>query len=316
MPSEPGEAARFWEEQGQIVDRVDGVGPRALPPVAAQPDLPPIVHVHARQGPEPPISWPWPIGVYAKDVIRLGAAGRPPNDRYLRDRGLDGVVKALVISGTDPWLAKLCRGLGPPFFEGLARSNFGAVICPNLSAYHHAEHRVWLDNRAIVQRFMECCLQRGLPGVFHTYLEDAPEHARWLVRYFQLNPTQHVVATGFDRGGGNNPAFVRRRLEILAGVEQALGRPLRVVLANVLGRLAAIRAANDRFPGRVHLVGQSVFLRSVKGSELTKRGDWLAWRRAAREYSRGVGLFLRNAEVLRGAIGEKVPGFFDGAGTR
>ena len=311
VPTDPGESARFWEEQGRIVGRVGGVGPRALPPVAAQPDLPALVHVHVKQGPEPATPWPWPIGVYAKDAILLGAAGRPVNARYLRDRGLDGVPKVLVISGTDPWLAAFCRGVGPQFFDGLASWNFAAVICPNLSAYHHAEHRVGLDNRAIVRRFLECCLERGVPAAFHTYLEDAPEHARWLVRHLELNPTQRVVATGFDRGGANDPAFVARRLEILAGVEQAIGRPLRVVLANVLGRLSAIRAAHRLFPGRVHLVGQSVFLRSVKGSELVRSGGWVAWRPDAREFARGVGLFLKNAEVLRGAIAEQVPGFFD-----
>lgn len=316
VPTDPGEKARFWDEQDRIVGRLGGVAPRALPPLVAQPDLPPIVHVHVKQGPEPPTPWPWPIGVYAKDAIRLGAPGRPPNERYLRDRGLDAARKVLVISGTDPWLAGFCRGLGPPFFVAVAQSNFGAVICPNLSAYHHAEHRVWLDNRAIAQNFMEACLVRGLPAVFHTYLEDAPEHGRWLVRYLELNPTQGIVATGFDRGGGNDPAFVRRRLEILAEVEQSLGRGLRVVLSNMLTRLWAIREASALFPGRVHLLGQSAFLRAVKGSLLTYQSGVLRWREDAREYSRGTQLFLRNARVLQEAIADRAPSFYEGREVR
>ena len=312
VPTDPGEMARFWDEQDRIVGRLGGVAPRALRPLIAQPDLPPIVHVHVKQGPEPPTTWPWPIGVYAKDVVRLGEEGRPPNDRYLQDRGLDAARKVLVISGTDPWLAKFCRGLGPPFFAGVARSNFGAVISPNLSAYHHAEHRVWLDNRAIVQRFMETCLELGLPAVLHTYLEDSPEHDRWLVEYFLQNPTQRCVATGFDRGGANSREFVSRRLAILGRIQQSLGRPLTVVLSNILTRLWAVKEASDIFPGRVHLLGQSVFLRAVKGSVLTYQAGALKWREDAREHPRGGELFLRNAGVLQEAIASLIPKFYEG----
>jgi hypothetical protein len=312
VPSDPDENVRFWEEQGRIVGRLGGVGPRALPPAVNLPELPPIVHVHVNQGPEAPTSWPWPIGVYAKDVIRLGIAGRPPSVRYLRGRGLENARKALIISGTDPWLARFCRGLGPPFFEGVARSDFDAVICPNLSAYHHAEHRVGLDNRAIVQLFMGACLSRGLPAVFHSYLEDAPEHPRWLVEYFRLNPTQQFIATGFDRGGANRREFVRRRLAILGRAQQSLGRPLTVVLSNILTRIWAVREASEIFPGRVHLLGQSVFLRAVKGSVLTYRAGALRWREDAREHPRGVELFLRNARVLHEAIADQAPSFYAG----
>ncbi|MCP4550232.1 MAG: hypothetical protein GY835_27540 [bacterium] len=218
--------------------------------------------------------------------------------------------KILVISGRDDWIIRFVNSVNEPFFDSLRGLGFLAVICSNFSAYRHVEHKVWLDNRAAIRNFLQSLLEREIPGVFFSYLEDSPLHLEWLVRHFELNPSQDLVATGFDRGGANDINTVRRRLDILSEVQEKIGRPLRVVLANIVTRLPAIRMAAERFPGRVHLLGQSVVLRSVKGSLLEcSSHPQLKWRETAFEYKRGFELFEHNARILEEAVSE-VPGFF------
>jgi hypothetical protein len=251
------------------------------------------------------------VGVYSKRAVSIGQSGCPVNERYLRSRGIWAIPKVLVIGGKDRWLRGFSRGVGDEFFSGLTSANISAIVCPNYSAYRHVEHWVWLDNRAIGQRFMGLLLERGLPGIFHTYLEDSRVHIDWLVEYLRQNPSQHFIATGFDRGGANGPKFVSRRLDILTEVERRVGRPLHVVLSNLLTRLCWVNDLAAKFPGRVHLVGQSVFLRSVQGSELyLSANGHLNWRERAEGYERGVKLFQHNADILERAIREKCPDFF------
>jgi hypothetical protein len=214
-----------------------------------------------------------------------------------------------MISGKDGWLRKFYRDLGAEFFASLRRVDFQAIICPNLSAYHHAEHRTWLDNRTLIQLFMERLLESGLPGVFFSYLEDAPVHNLWLTEYLRLNPTQQFLATGFDRKARGS--FLEKRMTLLAQVEQDVGRPLRIILNCIVSRIKEIRVASKLFPGRVHLMGESVFQKSFRGKVLTvgEKGH-INWSNGDNRSLPGAELFRHNARALEEALALEAPDFF------
>ena len=83
-------------------------------------------------------------------------------------------------------------------------------------------------------------------------------------------------------------------------VQNRAGRPLRLVLHNVLSRIKVAQRASQVFPGRVHLLGRSVLLRSLKGSRLeigTKgRSSWVI----AASGVRPGWSYCENASRLRG----------------
>ena len=309
LPSEISERDRYWQIQIELQERIGGIAPRGLPTVTAQIELPPIIHVHVDEGPTPVCSDHYHLGVYGKNVLQRSHCFHL-NMEYLRLRGLASCKKVLILAGKDRFLTELCHRIDDSFFDTLKRPDVTAIICPFLSDYRHAEHRTGLDNRAIAQNFLEALLRRGLPGVFFTYLAESDEYVEWLKAYFTLNPTQCVIATGFDRGAANNELFVRRRLDILKSVEEAIDRPLQVVLSGIMSRLPLVAAASEMFPGRVRLLAQSVYLRSVKGSSL----EWLPsgqlrWRKHDRRFVPGWALFERNAATLRDAIEMQIPKF-------
>jgi hypothetical protein len=312
IPEDPEHAGRYWALQVERVRRVGGVAPKALPPVVSPPVLPKVTHILGREGRNPDAGWGRTMGVYARNALgdlRRRCAIRPD---YLRARGLLEPAKVLVVSAEDGWLNRFCGKLGEPFARSVREAGFSAVIGPNLSAYPHAEHRVWLDNRAVCQLVMEFSLGHGLPAVFHTYLEDSAIHQDWLVEYLRLNPTQEFLATGFDCMGGNNVRFVRRRVRMLERVQDRAGRPMRIVLHNVLSRVRIAHLAHQAFPGRVHLLGRSVLLRSLKGSRLefdaAGRSSWVG---ASSGHVPGLDLFRQNACRLDDALADVIPGFFD-----
>lgn len=316
MPMDAADRTRYRRLQRERVERLGGVGPRALPAVTRQPSLPRIIHVHVDQGFDH-VSVGQHLGVYGEDVLTFQDGCRL-NRAYLRSRGLDRQRKVLVFGGTDPILRRICQSADQAFFESLRMPNVTAIISPFLSDYQHGEHRVGLDNRSIAQSFMGALLRHHLPGVFFTYLDRAVEYEDWLVEYFLLNPTQQYIATGFDRGAANNLRFWRDRIAMLQAVEARLGRPLRLVLSGVLTRLPFIRAASDAFPHRLHLLGQSVFLRSVNGSRLVggRPSTWLRWKLDDRKYIRGWPLFDLNRRTLEQAIREEVDSFGDSASSQ
>jgi len=312
VPDSELDLARYWAGHSARLKRIGGIDPQALPAVTRQPHLPPIIHVHPDQGfaSEAGLRG-MTLGVYSKRAVSLSRTGCPLHDQYLRSRGLSDVRKVLLIGGADRWLQRFSRGIGEEFFKSVASGNVCAVLSPNYSAFGHVEHWVWLDNRAIGQTFMRRLLEWGLPGIFHTYLEDSSVHLQWLTEYLRLNPTQQFLATGFDRGGANDERFVARRLEMLAEVENSIGRPLHFVLCNFLTRLGWVGRLADLFPGRVHLVGQSVYLRSVQGSELQILPNGkLIWKERVKEHTRGLELFRHNAATLEQAIRNRYPAFF------
>jgi len=252
------------------------------------------------------------MGAYARNAIgdlRRACEVRP---EYLNKRAILDAPKLLVISAEDNWLSRFMSKVGEPFARSARELGFSAVIGPNLSAYHHAEHRVWLDNRAVCQLFAEFSLRHGLPVIFHTYLEDSQVHLDWLVEYLSLNPTQAFIATGFDCKGGNNPRFAGRRIRLLERVQDRVGRPLQIVLHNVLSRVRVARLAHQAFPGRVHLLGRSVLLRSLKGSRLEFDASGRSfWVETSAGHAPGLELFLQNARRLDEAVADIIPGFLE-----
>jgi hypothetical protein len=311
IPADPELASHYWNLQEDRVRRVEGVAPRGLPPVVLCPELPKVTHILGREGVHPGSSWDRPIGVYARNAIGDLRRGCEIQADYFRKREILG-PKVLVLSAEDDWLNRFCHDVGESFASSAREMNFAAVIGPNLSAYRHAEHRVWLDNRAVCQLFMEFLLRHRLPAIFHTYLEDSPLHQKWLVEYLRLNPTQEFIATGFDCKGGNNTRFVRRRIRLLEQVQNRAGRPLRIVLHNVVSRVRVAKLAHEVFPGRIHLVGRSVLLRSLKGSRLEFDAEGRSsWINRSSAHEPGIELFRDNAQRLDEGLAEVIPGFFD-----
>jgi hypothetical protein len=318
IPAEPDHAARHWKLQEEKVRRAGGVAPRSLSPVSSRPELPRVTHILGREGVNRGYAWDRTMGVYARNAIGDLRRGSEIQADYLENRGLLGAPKVLVISGEDGWLNRFCQTLDASFARSVRGMSFSALIGPNLSAYRHAEHRVWLDNRAVCQLFMQFALNHGLPAIFHTYLEDSAIHQEWMVEYLRLNPTQEYIATGFDCKGGNNARFVRRRIRLLERIQHQAGRPISIVLHNIVSRIRIAKMAQEAFPGRVHLVGRSVLLRSLKGSRLDfdpeGRSSWMA--RSA-GHQPGMELFRENLRRLDQALAAHIPAFFDGtAGTR
>lgn len=302
---------RYWALQDEKVRWLGGVGPRPLPPVTTRPVLPPLAHILGRERITPDEAWGPAVGVYARNAVGDLRQGCEIRRKYLEDRGILEVPKILAISAEDDWLNRFTRKAGISFADSVRLLGFGAVIGPNFSAYPHSEHRVWLDNRAVGQLFMEFALRHGLPAVFHTYLEDSNIHQDWLVEYLKLNPTQEFLATGFDCKGGNNARFVRRRIRLLERVQERAGRPLRLVLHTVVTRIWVARLAWKAFPGRVHLLGRSLLLRSFKGCPLeSRRVGRVGWGKATPGARFGMELVRDNAIRLEEAISDCLPNFF------
>lgn len=306
------EAERYWRFQRDRVEHAGGVAPKGLPPVRLQPRLAKVTHIVGREPFDSRRCSGQEFGVYARDTLGPLREGFRIRPRALEKRGLLSVPTVLVISDRDDWLQDFYHFVGEPFAESVQAHNFTAVIGPNLSAYHHVEHYVWLDNRALCQQFTGFALKRGLPAIFHTYLEDSPIHQDWLVEYLKLNPTQKFIATGFDRNAGNNGRFVKRRIKLLEAVERRAGRQLFVVLHTLMTRLNYIRMAHDAFPQRVHLLGRSVLLRSLGGSRLDfKPSGASVWHERDLDYAKGIELFNHNSRRLETALADFVPGFFE-----
>ncbi len=312
IPGEPDQADRHWKLLEEKVRRAGGVAPRSLPPVSCGPELPKVTHILGREGVNPGFAWGRTMGVYARNAIGDLRRGSQVRADYLGDRGLLGSPNVLVVSAEDGWLNRFCRTLDKSFAPSVRELGFSALIGPNLSAYRHTEHRVWLDNRAVCQLFMQFALARGLPAIFHTYLEDAAIHQEWMVEYLRLNPTQGHVATGFDCKAGNNARFVRRRIRMLEEIQERAGRPISIVLHNIVSQVRIVKLAHEAFPGRVHLIGRSVLLRSIKGSllEFDQEGR-SSWAARAAGHEPGMGLFRENCRRLDQALTAHIPAFFD-----
>jgi len=279
-----------------------------LPAVRRQPVLPNFVHVYVddRVGPSPPSNWH--LGMQAKDVL-LRSSGFELNTAYLRQRGLETCPKVLLVWGEDEFLEPFCYGVGASFFASINRPDITAIICPNLSAYPHAMHRIWLRNRAINQIIMMGLLAHGLPGVLHTYIGDSTTDREWLVTYLSLNRSQRFIATGFENGGCRNRDFVKRTLERLAGVEAEVGRCLEVVLGSIMMELGSVRMATDFFPGRVHFVSASLAQKSTHGCLLKDfDGDKFVWQPNAKDIERGLPLFALNRRRFDAIVRREVPG--------
>ena len=312
VPEDVRELTRYWQIQRRRVVAAGGIAPRELPPVRLQPRLARVTHIIGREAFRADRSVPQDLGIYAHNAVgRLGSslAVRPET---LEKKGLLTLPKALVISDRDPWLAGFLHFAGNPFAKSVLDHQFTAMMGPNLSAYHEVEHYVWLDNRALCQQFMGFALRHGLPAIFHTYLEDSPVHQKWLVEYLKLNPSQHFIATGFDRNATKNPRFARKRIRMLEAVEHRVGRPLRVVLHNVMTGIRFIKLAHAAFPQRLHLLGRSVVMRSYGGSSLVFKdngaSDWIV---KDLNFPLGIELFNHNARQLEQALATFIPSFFD-----
>jgi hypothetical protein len=312
IPDDAQEAVRYWQIQRERVALAGGQAPQALPPVRLQPRLAKVTHIIGREAFRAGLSVHQDVGIYARNAVgrlRNGLVVRP---EVLEKKGLHALPKALVISDRDDWLAGFFHFAGNPFAASVLEHGFTAVMGPNLSGYHEVEHWVWLDNRALCQLFMGFALRHGLPGIFHTYLENSPVHQDWLVEYLKLNPTQHFIATGFDRNAAKNLRSARQRIRLLAEVERRAGRPLQVVCHNLMTSLRFIKLVHAAFPHRVHLLGRSVVMRSYTGSSLIFRSDGTSdWIVRDMNFQRGMELFNHNARRLEETLANFIPGFFD-----
>ncbi len=317
VPKGTREREKYWEVQRGQDSLIGGVAPRKLPPVTRQPALPPIIHVHVDEGPNNTCqTWTVPLGVHAEDALSPGLPGCPLNQAYLDSRGLSACPKILVVSGKDRLLQRVCNRVGREFLCSIARPDIHGIVCPNFSDYEYVEHRVWLFNRAIGQNFTARLLAHGLPAVFHTYLEDTKVDQHWLAEYFRLNPSQHFLATGFERGAAADREFVGKQILLLRAVEDAICRPLSIVVSNVLTRLAVIRDIASAFPHRVHLLVAGLFQKSVHGELLVWNGaNRLVWRERAMEWRRGKGPLVHNIEVLEQVLMHEVPLLYPNAAS-
>ena len=312
IPEDDQESARYWQIQRERVAAAGGPAPQELPPVRLQPRLAKVTHIIGREPFRAQQSVPQELGIYARNAVgrlRHGLVVRPT---ALEKKGLLALPKALVISDRDDWLSDFFHFAGDPFAASVLEHQFTAVMGPNLSAYHQVEHWVWLDNRALCQQFMGFALRHGLPAIFHTYLEDSPVHQDWLVEYLKLNPSQHFIATGFDRNATKNPRFARRRIRLLEAIERRAGRPLKIVFHTLMTGLKYIKLAHAAFPQRVHLLARSVVMRSYTGSSLSFKSDGTSdWIERDMNFPRGIELFNHNARQLEAALANFIPGFFD-----
>lgn len=312
IPDGGQETINYWQLQNERVAKAGGVAPQGLPPVCFQPQLAKITHIIGRELFQAQDSIPKALAVYARNVLGPLRTGLEIQPKALNKRGLLTLPKALVISDRDDWLTDFFRFAGDPFAKSVLAHNFTAVMGPNLSAYHHVEHWVWLDNRALCQKFMGFALRHGLPAIFHAYIEDSPVHQSWLVEYLKLNPSQRFIATGFDRNATNNPKFVKKRLKLLETVESRVGRPLHIVFHTLMTGLNYVKLAHAAFPQRVYLLGRSVILRSYTGSSLSfKPNGASSWLERDMNFRPGIDLFNHNARQLDKAVAEFIPGFFD-----
>ncbi|WP_422932188.1 hypothetical protein [Singulisphaera sp. PoT] len=278
-----------------------------------QPRLPKVTHI-VQRGDKLDLREPRPtiLGVRASDVLGPLKEGLCVQHAKLARRNLLNIDKILVITAKDDWLNGFIKFVDQPFAKSVLRLNFSAVMGPNRSGYHHNEHSVWLDNRAICQTFMKFSLTHGLPAIFHTYLEDSSVHQDWLVEYLRLNPSQKFIATGFDCNGTNNDRFVERRIQLLQEVEGRLDRKLHVVLHTLMTNLRLIKYAYDAFPKRIYLLGQSVVRDSFMGTSLrfsTKGASMRTYRDP--NFKPGLSLFNWNSARLNDALASFIPDFFD-----
>lgn len=313
VPETEFERELYWEAQAKRVRDVGGMEPRPLATLFVQPRLPKVTHIVQRSDKlDPREPRPSVLGVRASDVLGPLKSGLSVQRAKLARRDLLDVDKVLVITAKDDWLNGFVKFVDRPFARSVLQLNFSAVMGPNRSGYHHNEHSVWLDNRAICQTFMKLALEYGLPAIFHTYLEDSPAHQDWLVEYLRLNPSQKFIATGFDCNGTNNDRFVERRIQLLQEVESRVGRKLHVVLHTVMTNLRLIRYAHDAFPRRIYLLGQSVVRDSFMGTSLRFSPDGVSGRTYRDpKFKPGLTLFNWNSARLNDALARFVPGFFD-----
>ncbi len=210
--------------------------------------------------------------------------------------------KILVISGQDDFLIRVCGKLSSRLCDELKRYSFRAVICPNLSDYFYTEHWVSLDNRSIGQLIWSFFAANRVPVVFHTYLDDAEVHCKWLSQYFRLNPTQSHLATSFDFKVVSSQRFFRRRLEILRRVEDGIGRPLSIVLGSTIAASDAIRFAQRSFPNRIHLLGTTPFDSAMRGHRLRVSPSGKLERGRDGERRRSAALVRENIQAIEDAL--------------
>lgn len=303
----------FWESERRRVEAVGGMEPQRLAPLLLQPRLSKVTHIVGRgEHFDPRELMPSSLGVYASDVVSDLKDGFHVQRELLAKRQLLDVEKVLVISAKDEWLRGFTRFVDRPFADSVLWLDFAAVMGPNLSGYHHNDHSVWLDNRAVCQQFMKFALERGLPAIFHTYLEDSMVHQDWLVAYLERNPSQKFIATGFDCNGTNNTRFVERRIQLLQEVQSRVGRKLHVVLHTVMTGLRLIKYAHDAFPKRIYLIGRSLVRDSFSGKSIHFRPDGASARTPRDpDYRPGMALFKHNARMHADALADFIPGFFD-----
>lgn len=310
LSTKDSERAQFFEHLSERIAKLGGVEARACPGLQRQPELPRVLHIHASSTNYGIVDRVESVGLYGSDVIRLDLKGCPVSLDRLVALGADTRPKVLVLSERDAWFQKFLNRVGEEFFSSVSGPTFTAVIAPNLSFYGHSEHRVWILNRALIQNFTEVMLSRGIPGVFFTYLDESKQDFDWLVSYLRLNPDQHFLATGFDRGSANDANFLTSRLLLIAKIQSEIGRPLNIVLGNIIAREHAIGLAADLFPSRVHLAAASIVQRSIDGSELVRSASgWVTWQKRSYAYGRGAALFAHNRRVLEAAIARRFPKF-------
>lgn len=313
IPETEYEQELYWRSQTKRVRDVGGMEPLPLANLFVQPRLPKVTHIVQRGDKlDPREPRPTVLGVRASDVLGPLKVGLSVQRAKLARRNLLDIDKVLVITAKDNWLDGFVKFVDRPFATSVLQLNFSAVMGPNRSGYHHNEHSVWLDNRAICQTFMKLALEHGLPAIFHTYLEDSHLHQDWLVEYLKLNPSQKFIATGFDCNGTNNDRFVERRIQLLQEVESRAGRKLHVVLHTMMTNLKLIRYAHNAFPRRVYLLGQSVVRDSFMGTSLRFSADGASMRTYRDpNFKPGLSLFNWNTVRLNEALARFVPGFFD-----
>jgi len=309
LPRDQVEFERFLQLLGKEAASLGGVVPRQLAPVQVQPRLPRILHVHTDHGHTSfGTGLPNGLGILGRDVLRITSGGVRVDRAYLASRGLDQMQKILLLYGKDCFLIRLCRHLDDNFASAV-KADFSAIIGPNLSAYVHVDHRVVIVNRAAAQTITGFFLRHGLPAIIHLYPEYCRQDIEWLTEYFRLNHTQDFLATGFDGGVWNNAHLVRNRFRVLADVQERIGRPLKIVVANILVHMRAIRLAADLFGDRTYLLGTRISHLSRCGQFASAAPDGtLSWRRDFRTSKDR--LLIHNASLHEQYIRRHIPRFF------
>lgn len=309
IPHDPADEARFWSNRRTYLDILGGIEPKRVSEPKKLPRLPQITHVHAESRLDFEFNWPSPMAIDAKDFIHIRHGEARFRIEKLRERFRDSQRLILYFSSKDPWyVGNLHKLMKRKFFDDLATADFDAVICPNLSCYGHSYHYVWQQNRAIIRNFYELAVESELPVVFFTYLEDSKPNQEWLTEFYQLNPFITTIATGFDRKAASNRCFAEIRFRLLQEIQDRIGRPLDILLTSALTSRLAVRRACSHFPGRVKLLGSSIFLRALKGSQLySTPNDALRWRPSL-QLPRGLSILQASQAALLDNY-SRIPGF-------